>query len=272
LTLTTPLRAEELSMTPSFIDTAEGRLAVYAQGTGQGLPVLFLHADSGVAGQWAKLLPLIAPDRRVIALDTRGSGASSAAAGGDYSYEGRARDIEAVARAKNLSRFVIVAHSGSGGAALIYAARNPERVAGLFLLDPATDPRVIPEDIRNGIVTGLAGPQNLDFQKQFYATIAGGNEGVRERVLADCAKVLPEARLGFGRSFAEWNPEPTLDAWKGPIFILSSEASDNQAALYRLRPSIPHEVVKGTGHWLQLDAPDIVAKAIRRFIAGIEKT
>jgi pimeloyl-ACP methyl ester carboxylesterase len=140
------------------------------------------------------------------------------------------------------------------------------------LLDPATDPRVIPQDIRDGIVTGLAGPQSLNFQKQFYATIAGSNEKVCASVLADCAKVLPQARLGFGEAFAEWNPEPSLDAWKGPIFILASEASDTPSALYRLRPQIPHEVVKGTGHWLQLDTPDIVAKAIRRFIAGIEKT
>jgi pimeloyl-ACP methyl ester carboxylesterase len=129
---------------------------------------------------------------------------------------------------------------------------------------------VIPKDIRDGMIAGLAGPQSLDFQKQFYATIAGSDERVRARVLADCGKVLPEARLGFGKAFAAWNPESALDAWKGPIFILSSEASDTEAALYRLRPHIPHEVVKGTGHWLQLDAPDIVAKAIRRFIAGIE--
>ncbi|MGE0240846.1 MAG: alpha/beta fold hydrolase [Parvibaculaceae bacterium] len=256
-------------MTPSFIATVHGRLAVYEQGKGDSLPILFLHADSGVAEQWAEVLPRIAADRPVLALDTRGSGASGAASDGDYSYEGRARDIAAVAAAKQLDRFAIVTHSGSGAAALLYAARNPERVAGLFLLDPATDPRVIPQDIREGIIAGLSGPRSLDVQTQFYATIAGANERVRARVLADCGKVLPAARLGFGKAFADWDPEPALDAWTGPLFILASEASDQGAALYRLR-LIPHEVVKGTGHWLQLDAPDIVADAIRRFIAGIE--
>ena len=94
----------------------------------------------------------------------------------------------------------------------------------------------------------------------------------RARVIADCEKVVAPARLGFGKAFAEWDPEAALDAWKGPLFILASEASDNGPALYRLRPHIPHEVVRGTGHWLQLDAPDIVAQAIRRFIARIETT
>ena len=173
LTLLNPIHAEELPMTPSFITNSQGRLAIYEQGSGQGLPVLFLHADSGIAGQWAEVLPMIAGDRRVTALDSRGSGASAEARDGDYSYDGRASDIAAVAEARKLDRFVIVAHSGSGAAALRYAARNKERVAGLFLLDPATDPRVIPKDIREGIVSGLAGPESLDFQKQFYATIAG---------------------------------------------------------------------------------------------------
>ena len=257
------------AMTPTFIDAPQGRLAVYETGQGAGLPVLFLHADSGRAQQWNEVLEQIGAERPVIALDSRGSGQSAEAADGDYSYEGRAADIGAVAEARKLARLAIVAHSGSGAAALVYAARHPGRVAGLFLLDPATDPRVLPREIRDGIVAGLAGPDSLDFQKQFYATIAGGNERTRACVLADCETVAPEARLGFGKAFAGWNPEPALDAWNGPIFILSGEASDTAAALYRLRPRIPHAVVKGTGHWLQLDAPDIVVDAIRRFIAGI---
>ena len=257
-------------MTPTFIQAPQGRLAVYEKGHGKGLPVLFLHADSGTASQWTEVLEKIGAGRTVLALDSRGSGESAEARDGDYAYAGRAADIDAVAKALNLARFVIVAHSGSGAAALLYAGKHRDQVAGLFLLDPATDPRAIPQEIRDQIVTGLAGPHSLDFQKQFYATIAGPNEKVRDRVLADCEKVAPAARLGFGKAFAEWNPEPALDAWKGPIFILSGEASDTPAALYRLRPAIPHEVVKGTGHWLQLDAPDIVADAIEKFIAETE--
>jgi len=268
--LVTPLAAEETTMTPSFIEAAQGKLAIYEMGKGESLPVLFLHADSGRASQWAEVLVRMAKDRPVIALDSRGSGASAEARDGDYSYEGRAADIEAVADARDLKHFAIVAHSGSGASALLYAAAHPDRVAGLFLLDPATDPRKLPPDLRDQIVSGLAGPNSLDFQKQFYATIAGSNAAVRDRVLADCESVAPAARLGFGTAFARWNPEAALDAWKGPLFILAGEASDNDAALYRLRPHIRHDVLKGTGHWLQLDAPDIVAGSIRKFMSEIE--
>ena len=61
---------------------------------------------------------------------------------------------------------------------------------------------------------------------------------MRERVLADTALVDPTARAGIGKALATWNPEPTLDAYRGPMLVLVSEASDNAAALYRLRTDI----------------------------------
>ena len=248
---------------------SQGDLAVIEAGQGEGLPVLFLHADSGRASQWAGMLEPVGRDRKVYALDSRGSGESSPAADGDYSYAGRAQDIIDVAAALKLKRFIIVAHSGSGAAALDYADRYAERVAGLFLLDPATDPRALPSDVRAGMLEALKGPTSLDVQQGFYATIAGNNPQVRSRVLQDCAVVDPAARLGFALAFANWNPEPALDAWKGPVFLLVSSANDNPNALYALRPQLPHAVVADTGHWMQLEQPDRVAQEILSFIASV---
>ncbi|RON09355.1 hypothetical protein BK659_10510 [Pseudomonas brassicacearum] len=247
----------------------QGNLAVIEAGHGEGLPVLFLHADSGRASQWAEMLEPIGRDRKVYALDSRGSGDSSPAADGDYSYAGRVQDIIDTAAGLKLERFIIVAHSGSGAAALDYVARHADRVAGLFLLDPATDPRALPDEVRAGMLEALVGPASLDVQQGFYATIAGKNEKVKIRVLEDCAAVDAAARLGFAVAFANWNPEPALDAWKGPVFLLVSSANDNPNALYALRPELPHAVVADTGHWIQLDQPEKVELEILRFIASV---
>jgi pimeloyl-ACP methyl ester carboxylesterase len=265
------LEPQEITMTSQTIAGPRGRLATFEAGEGAALPVFFLHADSGRAGQWAEMLGRIGKDRRAIAFDSRGSGGSDPAANGDYSYPGRAADIGAVADALGLKRFVIVAASGGGGAALHYAADHADRVAGLLLVDPATDPRVLPPEVRDGFVKDLAGPKSLEVQKAYYASIAGTNPAVRDRILADCDATVPAARAGMGLALATWNPEPTLNAWQGPILILASTANDNAGALYRLRPDVPHQVVAEAGHWLQLDRPDIVEAAIRRFIAGIEQ-
>ena len=116
----------------------------------------------------------------------------------------------------------------------------------------------------------MAGPKSLDVFTAYVGSIAGKNDAVRKQVLADAAKVTPAARAGLAKAAGSWNPEITLKAYKGSIFILSTPATDNAGALYRLRPDIPHQVVQTEGHWLQLDHPEIVAEAITKFIAKVE--
>ena len=45
-----------------------------------------------------------------------------------------------------LERFVLVGHSLGGVVCVAYLGQHPERVAGLFLLDPAGDGRQIPAE------------------------------------------------------------------------------------------------------------------------------
>jgi len=137
------------------------------------------------------------------------------------------------------------------------------------MVDPPTDPRALPREVRDKYLGGLAGPQSLDVLRGFYAGIVGGNEQTRQRVLADVERVAPDARLGVGKALAEWNPEPTLKAFSGPMLVLASVPNDTPAALYHLRPDIPHHVVVNAGHWLQLDQPGIVENAITEFVAAV---
>jgi pimeloyl-ACP methyl ester carboxylesterase len=170
-----------------------------------------------------------------------------------------------------LDRFVLVAHSGGVGVALALGAEHPERVAGLLMVDPATDPRALPPEVREGFVADLAGPGSLDAQKAYFASLAGPDAAVRERVLSNVEAVAPAARLGVGEALAEWDPEPALDAFPAPMRIVATEVTDGPTALWHLRPSIPHVVVGGTGHWLQIERPDLVADEVERFAAALAR-
>lgn len=248
----------------------QGELAVWQAGEGRGLPLLFLHADSGRASQWQEVLAELAPERRVAAFDFRGSGESASARDGDYSYAGRASDVAAVVDALDWERSVVVAHSGGAAVALEFAAQQPSRVAGLLLVDPPADPRGLPPEVRDGFVRELAGPLSLQVQQDYYRSIAGTNATTLARVLADCEATSPEARAAIGQALATWDPQPALQAWLGSALILVTPPNDHEHALHRLRPDIPHRVVGGAGHWLQLDHPQLVAQAIRSFVSGFE--
>lgn len=263
-------QTREMTIKISTIIGPQGPLATYAIKSGDGLPILFAHGDCSRASQWNRVMQLTAGARELIAFDFRGHGASAPAANANYGYDGRAGDIGAVADAFGLKRFVLVAHSGGSGAALAYAASHANRVAGILLVDPATDPRALPKEIRDGFVRDLAGPNGLDVLKAYYTSIAGPDEAVRQTVLADAAMVDPAARAGVGKALAEWNPEPTLNAYHGLIFVLATEANDNAAALFRLRSGIGHRTVAGSGHWVMLDKPEAVAEAVNTFVATIE--
>src|SRR5262249_46254159 len=72
-----------------------------------GLPVLFVHSLGGNGGQWALQLDHLRRTRRAVALDLRGHGDSDPAEDGDYSIEGLAGDVAAVADQLPLRRFVL---------------------------------------------------------------------------------------------------------------------------------------------------------------------
>ena len=260
-------RPDQAALSQHLIDGPQGTLAVQVGGTGAGLPILLVHGDSSRAAQWEGVQSLLASDRKTLAVDLRGHGGSEPARNGDYGYDGRAEDVLAAADAEGLDRFVLVAHSGGAGVALALGARHPERVAGLLMVDPATDPRALPAEVRAGFVADLAGPGSLDAQQAYFASLAGADAAVREQVLADAAVVDPAARLGVGEALADWNPEPALDAFPAPMRIVATDVTDGPAALWQLRPSIPHVVVSGTGHWLQIERPDLVADEVERFVA-----
>lgn len=256
---------------PRVISGPQGKLATFAAGTGTGLPVVLLHADSGSSEQWRELQEQLAQERRVVALDFRGHGASEPAANDDYGYPGRAEDLACVADTLDLGRFALVAHSGGAAVALEFALAHPERVVGLLLLDPPQDPRALPRGVKEKMLKDLAGPDSLEVQKGFYASLAGADAKVRERVLSDCERVGARARLGVARALAQWNPEPTLNTWRGPLQLLACSHNDDGHALYNLRPDVERQIVPDAGHWLQLEKPQLVLDAVRSFVAELER-
>ncbi|MEY4550825.1 MAG: hypothetical protein RL685_7020 [Pseudomonadota bacterium] len=252
------------------IQGRQGKLNVYAAGDGPGLPVLLLHADSGCAAQWREVQAALAQERRVVSFDFRGHGASQPATNDDYSYAGRAEDLASVADTLELEHFALVAHSGGAAVALEYARQQPERALGLLLLDPPSDPRALPRSIKDRMLKDLAGPDSLHVQHTFYASMAGKDAAVRERVLEDCARVTARARLGVARALAQWDPEPSLNAWRGPLQIIASANNDEGHALHDLRPEVPRTIVPDIGHWLQLEDPALVLEKARAFVIALE--
>jgi len=102
---------------------------------GQGPAVVLLHGFASALDTWERIVPRLARDHRVIALDLKGFGWTDRPAG-DYSPRAQARLVKALLDARGVTGPVaLVAHSWGASVALAFALRYPSRVSRLALYD-----------------------------------------------------------------------------------------------------------------------------------------
>ena len=112
---------------------------VYARDyKGAGPALVLMHGFPDNLHIWDDLVPyLIASGRRVVTFDFLGFGASDKPAGAAYSFKQQLGDLEAVVEALGLGKIVPVAHDSSGFASINYALAHPEGVDSVIMLDSA---------------------------------------------------------------------------------------------------------------------------------------
>jgi pimeloyl-ACP methyl ester carboxylesterase/DNA-binding CsgD family transcriptional regulator len=113
------------------------RLAYWS--VGEGAPVLHLSPIpvSNIQKEWGfppqrKFYEALVSSLQLVRYDCRGSGLSDREVS-DYSLEAHERDIFAIADRLGLERFALLGYGHSGGVAIDFAARHPERVTHLVL-------------------------------------------------------------------------------------------------------------------------------------------
>src|ERR1700754_774090 len=100
-------------MTPrleSFVQSGPVRLAVQDYG-GAGPTLLLLHGAGRSSADWLPIARLLAPNRRVVALDLRGHGLSDS---GEWGVDLVLKDIETVRQGYSTGDISIAGHSLGG--------------------------------------------------------------------------------------------------------------------------------------------------------------
>lgn len=139
-----------------WIDTSAGRIFARSKGVAKDgqAPLVLLHGFPQTQAMWHAIAPRLAEDHRVVMMDLRGYGWSSAPSsheGEAYTKRVMADDVIAVMETLGHVRFSIIGHDRGARVAYRLALDHPGRVEKLALLD------IIPtSEVWNNIEAGRA--------------------------------------------------------------------------------------------------------------------
>jgi pimeloyl-ACP methyl ester carboxylesterase len=118
--------------------TGDGIEIQLTEWEGEGTPVLCVHGLTANSRCWDVVVRPLMGRQRVLAVDLRGRGLSDKPASG-YSEEHHIKDLKCVIDSLELERVVLLGHSLGGYVSLGLAAKHPEKIAGLILMDAGGD-------------------------------------------------------------------------------------------------------------------------------------
>ena len=240
--------------------------------TGSGPPIVLLHGIGLDREVWAPVVPLLAADHEVIAVDLPGFGAS-APLPGTPTVEALAEAVEAL----GLERPLVAGNSLGGGIALELGARG--WAGAVCAISPIGFAAGREDAYARGMLRSIhAMACTLD---RFAATAyrsAAGRTALMSLIVARPANVPAEAAASMNHTTATapgWDATlPTVTSWRPrmPACATTIAWAEHDRLLLagrqaprarRWLPAARHVTLHGCGHVPMWDDPEQVARAIR---------
>jgi pimeloyl-ACP methyl ester carboxylesterase len=272
-----------------YIDTGEVRL--HAVVGGDGPPLLLIHGWPETWYAWRLLMPALAQDFQVIAVDQRGRGISDKPAGG-YDTATLANDLVALMDALGHERFAVVGHDTGFAIAYALASDHPDRVERAALAEIPGSPGAAPsppvlvpgpvndrlwhlpfnrlEGINEQLVTGR---EDVFFRWEFDAAA----RPLSDRAIDYYVSLLKDpdslrASFGFYRALdatIAQDGQRKTQRLTMPVLAIGGAASfgDHVAdALNAVADDVESVVIPGAGHFVAEEAPDEMLAALTSFL------
>ncbi len=271
------------------------RLHLLEWGNGDRVVVL-LHGFLEHAHGWDFVAPRLADaGLHVFALDWRGHGDSDwIGAGGYYHFVDYVADLSFLIP-QLADRVALVGHSMGGGAGVLYAGSEPERVWALASIEglgvPDSDPATVPQRV----VDWLSDLRRVDSRPRSVASVAAAAQRLGERwpnLSGPAAAHLARHNTREAGGVRLWKfdplhqtraPQPTYVAqarafWRrvecpvlyiegaaSPLRLAAADIEGRLEALHARRVIIPN-----AGHHPQLEHPEVLADVLIGFLRSAD--
>jgi pimeloyl-ACP methyl ester carboxylesterase len=280
------------TFTSRYVDTGEVRLHTVIGGDGP--PMLLVHGWPQTWYAWRLLMPALARDFQVIAVDQRGIGLSDKPEGG-YDTGTLASDMVALMEALGHQRFAMYGTDVGMPIAYALAADHPERLDRLVVSEaplPGVSPspplflppqlnakfwhlmfNQLPAEVNEQLVRGR---EDIFFGAEFAAS------AVSKKLPAEIVQYYvdrlsnPEALHGsfqlyraFSTTSAQ-NEKRKTRRLAMPVLAMSGAESSGDMVVQTMKlvaDDVRSLIIPSTGHWLAEQAPNEVLDELTTFLA-----
>jgi pimeloyl-ACP methyl ester carboxylesterase len=275
-------------MTVTALDEVkvDGRTLAFRE-AGEGPAVLLLHGWPTSSFLWRNVMPAIARERRVLALDLPGFGASDKPTDVTYGYDFFTGAVGGFVDALELDDVALGLHDLGGPIGMRFALDNPDRVRAVAL----TNTLLYPEDMTEMLTQFVEALQTPGLRERFTgaqgleAALRLGTNAESSASDETIAGIVgpfasDEDRLALAKAGSDIEDAGTvalardLPGLRVPIRMVYGDQDrileSIGATVERLQRDLPQAEVTaldGLGHFLQEDDPERVGELLAEFFA-----
>jgi pimeloyl-ACP methyl ester carboxylesterase len=261
-----------------FADIRGARLFYTDDGTG-GIPMVFVHGFSCDSHDWSWQLPHFTGSHRVVALDLRGHGRSSAPDDG-YQVPSLAADVADLVELLGCGSVIAVGHSLGGAIVATLAVERPDLVKAVVAVDPG---HLLPDEVAPMLAEAMAeyesgdpGPIAKDaFDRISHVpatppALATWHNRRAEGLPPHVARLTMAGLIGGPAPFAlRAHSEPYLRGVGCPVLSLYVDPLRIAIDSNVFAPPSRAVCLEGSGHWLHQERPAEVNFIIDTWLAGL---
>jgi len=272
-----------------LISVGDHRLHLLCKGS--AAPAVVIEQGAGELSKfWWPVQDEIAKFAQVCTYDRAGFGWSEPGPPG-RTIENRARELHTLLSNSGIpAPFIFVAHSYGGFIVRAYAQENPDKVAGLILVDTPDESSIFREEVLSFYAKARVIQRVIGFVSRFGVLRLAGHWVSLEDVglwltkpseyAALCDDLLSLERvpapMRFSKSAGSLGSLPVIvithgQPFPGPFAVLETNWSEGQARLAALSTNSALIVAKNSNHMIQQDEPTLVVDAIRRMHDAVKE-
>jgi pimeloyl-ACP methyl ester carboxylesterase len=260
-------------------------IRVHYMDQGEGPVVVLVHASFMNLRTWDSMAAALSSRYRVIRPDLLISGLTGPDPKGEYSTERNLTIVDGLTRALGVEQFAIVATSSGGTLGFNLAARHPERVTRLVLINSAGMPRTAATNPNRPKGTALSRwleakfPSVEGVRKTLALNFVPPHEPPEWLVAMNHDMWRREGRAEQGAlqiaRFETGDPEAVLGRITAPTLILWG--LENRTVMHLEADVFQHWLTNaptlkkkypGVGHYLYLETPAAVEQDVLAFLDG----